>query len=76
MGERERENVTNETEPDCKDIMNQRPFREEFVMYKMLEEHQASSATNSQNSRKNDKPHKTISCGYISKIPEWEEQVE
>ena len=68
--------VKNETEPDWKDFPNQRPFWEQFVLYKRSEEAQASSATNSQNCRKNDKPHKTGSRGYIRKIPEWEEQAE
>ncbi|KAG2629994.1 hypothetical protein PVAP13_3KG472402 [Panicum virgatum] len=52
--------VKNETEPDWKDFPNQRPFWEQFVLYK----------------RKNDKPYKTGSRGYIRKIPEWEEQAE
>ncbi|KAG2584011.1 hypothetical protein PVAP13_6KG256506 [Panicum virgatum] len=56
--------VKNETEPDCKDFPNQRPFWEQFVLYKRSEEAQASSATNSQNCRKNDKPHKTGSHGW------------
>jgi hypothetical protein len=68
--------VKNETDPDWKNIPNQRPFRKEFIMYKMSEEARARSAMNSQKSRKNDKPHKTHSCGYIRKIPEWEKQAE
>jgi hypothetical protein len=44
--------VKNETKLDWEDLENQQPFWEEFVMYKMSEEAQASSTTNSQNSRK------------------------
>lgn len=57
-------------------ISKEKNHWKDFVKYKRSEEAQATSSQNSENAKKNVKPHRLGSGGYKGKIPVWEATID